>query len=352
MFEHDPDRGRAIIDVLNGNSAWRRPIWLMRQAGRYLPEYRKVREEAGSFLDLCFNPELACEVTLQPLRRFDLDAAILFADILLLPMALGQRLEFRKNEGPVLDSIRDAGDLWKLGNADYLKGLEPVFETVSRVKAELPGHVGLIGFCGAPWTVATYMIEGGTSPDRGFSRIAAHRGEQWFKGLIDRLTECSIEYLCRQIDAGAEIVQVFDTWAGDLPDGLCEEYCFEPIRRICHEVKARYPNVSVIGFARGVGPRQADFANKTEVDAVGLEWSYPVRLASEKLQPNVVVQGNVDPLVLMSSTEAIEQATLNVVTALDRQRHIMNLGHGIKPETPIENVEKMIAVVRGFDGRV
>ena len=352
MFDHDLATGKALLDVLKGDEAWRRPIWFMRQAGRYLPEYRKVRAQAGSFLDLCFDPELASEVTLQPLKRFDLDAAILFADILLLPKALGQNLEFRANEGPVLEAIRDQDGLKALSNKNFVDELKPVFETVDRVKAALPNHVALIGFCGAPWTVATYMIEGGTSVDRGFSRIAAHRDDEWLNVIIDRLVDCSIVYLCEQIKAGAEAVQIFDTWAGDLPDGLCERYCFEPINRIVDGVKSIYPDVPVIGFARGIGVRQLDFAMNSGVDAIGVEWSFPVERAARELIPQTVVQGNIDPLCLLAGSDVIRDNVLNVVSKLDKNRHIMNLGHGIKPETPPESIARVVECVREFDGRV
>ncbi len=325
---------------------------MMRQAGRYLPEYREVRNQAGSFLNLCYSPELATEVTLQPLRRFDLDAAILFADILLLPQALGQHLEFRQNEGPVLDPVRSKADLDRLQGKDCLDEVANVFATVRQLSTALPDHVALIGFCGAPWTVATYMVEGGTSAERARTRVAAHGGEGWFDDLIDLLVKTSIGYLCRQVEAGAEVLQVFDTWAGDLPDGLCDKYCFGPIARIVEAVKSAYPQVPVIGFARGIGSRQLEFARATGVDAVGLEWAYPVERAAGELQPHVVVQGNVDPLVLLSNEDAIERAVLNVVGGLDAGRHIMNLGHGIKPETPVEHVDKMIATVRDYDAGV
>ena len=313
MFDHGSQNGKALLDVLQGRKAWRRPIWFMRQAGRYLPEYRQVREQAGSFLNLCFDPKLACEVTIQPLRRFDLDAAILFADILLIPMALGQSLEFRENEGPVLEPIRSADDLRRITVRADMVRLESVFETVSRVSEALPGHVTLIGFCGAPWTVATYMIEGGTSRDRAAARIAAFNHAQWFESLMELLIEHSVEYLCRQVDAGAETVQIFDTWASDLPDDLREEYCFEPIRRITAGVKERHPGIPVIGFARGLGSCQAEFAEVTGVDAVGVESTFPMRNDGRALTSQTVVQGNIDPLVLMADREAIRRHVTSIL---------------------------------------
>jgi uroporphyrinogen decarboxylase len=352
MFDHGPGKRKALMGVLQGEDPWRRPIWFMRQAGRYLPEYRKVRGQAGSFLNLCFNPELACEVTLQPLRRFDLDAAILFADILLLPMGLGQKLEFRQNEGPVLEPIRSLADLRATLNGSNLSQLESVFETVSRVSGKLPAHVSLIGFCGAPWTVASYMVEGGTSSDRGYTRVAAFDDADWLNGVIEVLVEHSVDYLCRQIEAGAEAVQIFDTWASDLPDGLREKYCFEPIRQVTAAVKDRHPNVPVIGFARGLGACQLEFARVTGVDAIGVEATFPIASDSCGLTSQVVVQGNVDPLVLLAKEEGIRRQVLNVLENVDASRHIMNLGHGIRPETKPEHVGLVVDIVREFDSRV
>ena len=352
MFDHGSRKGKALLAVLQGDESWRRPIWFMRQAGRYLPEYREVRSQAGSFLDLCFNPELACEVTLQPLRRFDLDAAILFADILLLPMALGQKLEFRQNEGPVLEPIRSLTDLRETLNQARTGQLDSVFETVSRVAGELPDHVSLIGFCGAPWTVASYMVEGGTSGDRGLTRVAAFDDADWFNAIIEVLVEHSVDYLCGQIDAGAEAVQIFDTWASDLPDGLRERYCFEPVRQITTGVKNRYPDIPVIGFARGLAASQSRFAKTTGVDAIGIESTYPIMSEGSALASQIVVQGNVDPLVLLAGEAGIRRHVLNVLESVDRCRHIMNLGHGIKPETKPEHVGLVVDIVREFDSRV
>jgi uroporphyrinogen decarboxylase len=244
---------KALLEVLSRSRPWRRPVWFMRQAGRYLPEYQEVRRRAGSFLELCDAPELACEVTLQPLRRFDLDAAIVFADILLVPRALGSDLDFREGEGPVLSRIASERDVARLSRDGMTDRLAAVYETVRRVRAELASHVALIGFCGAPWTVASYMIEGGTSGDRGLARRAAYERQPWFDALIELLTETACDHLARQIEAGADVVQVFDSWAGDLDDGLRQRYSEAPIRRIVEGLAARGHETPVIGFARGVG---------------------------------------------------------------------------------------------------
>ena len=349
MFDHGTGTGKALLDVLNGKAPWRRPAWFMRQAGRYLPEYRKTREEAGSFLDLCYNPALSAEVTFQPLRRFDLDAAILFADILLVPQALGARLSFSAGEGPVLEPVRSMEDVRGLKLEGAADKLSPIYETVSRIIEGLPAHVALIGFCGAPWTVATYMVEGGGSPERLRTRIAAARGEAWFDALMDIIIEASCEYLARQVKAGAECVQIFDTWAGDLGDGLRERYVIEPVKRIIAGLRARGADVPVIGFARGLGAAQEEFIRETGVAAAGCEWPLPVAEMA-RLANIAAVQGNLDPAAVMAGGAFLRDGVKRLVEALPREKHIFNLGHGFKPETPIENVEEMVACLREFDG--
>lgn len=348
-FEHDSSTGKAILEVLNETSPWRRPIWLMRQAGRYLPEYRELRASAGSFLDLCYAPELAAEVTLQPLRRFDLDAAIIFADILLLPQALGCELAFKENEGPKLSPVRNLSDFNRLKDQGAVARLEPVYETVSRVKEALPAHVGLIGFCGAPWTVATYVVEGGTSADRKNTKLAAFAGADWFEALIGMLVETSIDYLSAQIEAGAEVVQVFDTWAGDLSDDLRDRYCFAPIAKIAAGVRSRHPGVPVIGFARGIGVGHLEFARQCGLDAVGVEWSVPLDWINSTLQEETVMQGNLDPLCLVAGGEGLAQGVQRICNTVRYDRHIMNLGHGIRQDTPPEHVAELVKHVRNAD---
>ena len=340
---------QALLSVLKGERPWRRPVWFMRQAGRYLEEYRRVRAQAGSFLDLCYSPELAAEVTLQPLRRFDVDAAILFADILLLPQAMGVDLAFEAGEGPRLAPVRDMAAVERLSDArPAAEALAPVYETVRILRRELPAHATLIGFCGAPWTVATYMVEGGSSPERLQTRMAAMRGEAWLDALMDKLVEASAAYLARQVAAGAQVVQIFDTWAGDLGDGLRERYVTGPIRRIVERMKAMGADVPVIGFARGIGAAQPAFARETGVAAVGCEASMPVGFMRDTLAPEVVVQGNLDPLAVIAGGTVLEEGVRRLLT-IPKERHIFNLGHGFRPETPVENVERMMALIRELD---
>jgi uroporphyrinogen decarboxylase len=343
---------KPLLDTLTGLSPSRRPVWLMRQAGRYLPEYREVRQTAGGFLNLCYTPELACEVTLQPLRRFDLDAAILFADILLIPQAMGCDLDFRENEGPVLRKIDSACDVAQLvsGIDDLNKTLSPVYDAVSTIKAELDDDKTLIGFCGAPWTVATYMIEGGTSVERAASRLAAFANEAWLNKLVDKLVVSSIEYLSCQVEAGAEVLQIFDTWSGDLSGELLERYCFTPIAAIRSELKKRYPHVPVIGFARGVGVSQTDFVAASNVDGVSIEWPVNTKWARDNLIEHCVVQGNLDPLSLIGGGDGMLNATRLILQDLPMDRHIFNLGHGIRKETPPEHVSELVSFIREFDG--
>ena len=343
---------KPLLDSLTGLSPSRRPVWLMRQAGRYLPEYRKVRQQAGGFLNLCYSPNLACEVTLQPLRRFDLDAAILFADILLIPQAMGCDLDFRENEGPVLGKIGSTADVAGLVSdiGELNKTLSPVYDAVSQIRANLETDKTLIGFCGAPWTVATYMIEGGTSVERASSRLAAFANEDWLNQLIEKLVVSSVEYLSCQVEAGAEVLQIFDTWSGDLSGELLGRYCFAPISAIRSELKKRYPHVPVIGFARGIGVSQTDFVAACGVDGVSIEWPVNTRWARSNLIDHCVVQGNLDPLSLIGGGEGMLNATRLILDDLPMERHIFNLGHGIRKETPPEHVGELVAFIREFDG--
>ncbi len=341
---------QALMEVLEGRQPWRRPVWFMRQAGRYLDEYRATRAEAGSFLDLCYNSELAAEVTLQPIRRFDVDAAILFADILLLPQVMGVGLRFEAGEGPKLEPVRSEQAALALRGAEAAEDLSAIYETVRLLRAELPAHVALIGFCGAPWTVATYMVEGGGSPERLRTRMAAMRNAPWLDIIIERLVEASAAYLAAQVAAGAQVVQIFDTWAGDLPDGLREKYVFAPVRRIIERLRELGADVPVIGFARGIGAAQPAFAQATGVAAVGCEASMPVDYMKDVLAREVVVQGNLDPLAVIAGGAVLEEGVQRLLR-LPKQRHIFNLGHGFRPETPVENVERMMALIRAEDER-
>ncbi len=318
----------------------------MRQAGRYLPEYRAVREQAGSFLDLCFNPIHATEVTLQPIRRFGFDAAILFSDILVVPHALGRKVWFVEGEGPRLEPLDSKGVDALPREIDHFR-LVPVYETVRRVKAALPDNVTLIGFCGAPWTVATYMIAGQGTTDQAPARLFAYREPDSFARLIDLLAAASADYLVRQLEMGAEVVQIFDTWAGVLPSDEFERWSIEPTRAIVERVRAHVPSAKIIGFPRGAGTNLMRYVERTGVDAVGLDWTVDLGFVREAVQSRVPVQGNLDPLVLRAGGPALDRAVDRIVTLLAGKPFIFNLGHGILPDTPIAHVEQMLARVRG-----
>jgi uroporphyrinogen decarboxylase len=322
------------------------PLWLMRQAGRYLPEYRAIREKTDSFLDLCFNPKLACEVTLQPIRRFGFDAAILFSDILVIPHALGQHVSFESGEGPRLDALKEPSSFGRLRpEIDHSK-LAPVYETIERVKAELPAAVALLGFCGAPWTVATYMIAGCGTVDQAPARLFAYRHPEAFTKLIDLLIEASAGYLARQFAAGVNAVQIFDTWAGVLPADEFRKWCIEPVARIVASVRECIPAARIIGFPRGAGTELPRYLEAVPVDAVGLDWMTELSFARDQVQPLRTIQGNLDPLVLLAGGTALDRAIDAILEAFGQGPFIFNLGHGILPETPIPHVERLIARVR------
>ena len=337
---------KPLLRVLDGAREAIPPVWMMRQAGRYLPEYRAVREKAGGFLDLCFNPELAAEVTLQPVRRFGFDAAILFSDILVIPLALGRKVEFQVGEGPKLEPLADAAALADLRESIDGKVLAPVYETVARVKSALDSKTTLIGFCGAPWTVATYMVAGEATPDQAPARLFAYRDPQSFGRLIDRLVQGSIEYLVGQLKAGAECVQIFDTWAGVLGPEQFERWCIQPTQKIVEGVRRQVPGAKIIGFPRGVGAMALAYADMTGIDGIGIDWTYEREIARDMLQPRVAVQGNVDPLALLAGGSALEREVDDVMATLSGGRHIFNLGHGILPQTPIAHVDQMLKRVR------
>src|SRR6476646_4732500 len=305
MLRRQSSQGR-LISALSGEAADPPPIWLMRQAGRYLPEYREVRAKAGSFLDLCLNSELAAEVTLQPLRRFDLDAGIVFSDILMVPYALGQRVEFIEGEGPKLEPIRVAKDLARLNRAMAETQFTPVYETLARVVAELPAGVPVIGFCGAPWTVATYMVEGGGTKDQAEARLWAYRDPHSFQHLIDLLIETSVEYLLGQVKAGARILQIFDSWAGSLPEDEFARWCSCPTRAIVTGVKAKAPDVPIIGFPRGAGAQAESYARGTVIDAISCDTTMPLSFIRDALQSRRPVQGNLGPLLLLAGGGHLE----------------------------------------------
>ena len=338
---------KPILDVLNGQQLRPPPIWLMRQAGRYLPEYRAIREKAGGFLDLVFNPELAAEVTLQPVRRFGFDAAILFSDILVVPHALGQTVSFTAGEGPVLEPVRDRINFEQLRSEVDHDLLAPIYETVRVVKKELPAKVALLGFCGAPWTVASYMIAGRGTPDQALARLFAYGDAAAFDVLMDVLVEASVSYLVRQLQAGADAVQIFDTWAGVLPPEQFARWCIAPTKQIVTFVRTLVPSARIIGFPRGAGSQLPSYAAETGVDAVGLDWMVDRAFARERVQSKLPVQGNLDPLVLLAGGRALDQSVDAVLETFSGGPFIFNLGHGILPETPIAHVEQMLKRVRG-----
>jgi uroporphyrinogen decarboxylase len=337
---------KSLLRTLAGEQSAVPPIWLMRQAGRYLPEYRAIREKTNSFLDLCFNPKLAAEVTLQPIRRFGFDGAILFSDILVVPHALGQHVTFEAGEGPRLDALKDPAALIRLRTEIDHSKLAPVYETIARVKPELPPLVALLGFCGAPWTVATYMIAGCGTVDQAPARLFAYRHPEVFAELVDLLIEASASYLVRQFVAGVDAVQIFDTWAGVLPAGEFRKWCIEPTARIVASVREQFPAARIIGFPRGAGTELQRYLDAVPVDAVGLDWMMELNFARDYIQPLRTIQGNLDPLVLLAGGSALDYATDAILEAFGRHPFIFNLGHGILPDTPIAHVERLIARVR------
>lgn len=339
---------KPLLDVLVNKMPSRRPVWIMRQAGRYLPEYKRVRETAGSFLKLCYNPELACEVTLQPLRRFDLDAAILFSDILVVPHAMGLSLDFKEGEGPVLQTVSNLAEVERLAFQGSFEQFDRVWETVSLVRSSLGPHLSLIGFCGAPWTVASYMIEGGSS-DRKRALAISEENPIWFQVLLDRVVETSIFYLLGQVKAGAEALQIFDSWAGDLRADLLDRLVSSPIRRIVDGVRHVYPDFPIIVFARGVATSHGLIAKATAANAVGVEEDVSLRDVLAQLTPEVAVQGNLSPQLLLGSEDSLLAGIRSVLDGVPMSRHIFNLGHGITPPTNPLMVEKLVAAVRRYD---
>ncbi|HVY52616.1 MAG TPA: uroporphyrinogen decarboxylase [Devosia sp.] len=337
---------KPVLEVVRGRRRARPPIWIMRQAGRYLPEYRQVRGQVESFLELCYTPALAAEVTLQPLRRFELDAAILFSDILVIPDALGQAVGFEAGEGPKLAPLSEEG-LGRLKPEQVLTRLAPVIETVGRVRAELAPDRTLIGFCGSPWTVATYMIAGHGSADQAEARLFALRHPKAFGRLLDILVEASIRYLVAQFRAGADVVQLFESWAMNLDEAAFRLQVIEPNRRIVAGVRAEIPGAPFIGFPRGAAGMIAEYASATGVDALGLDYSMPAGFADAALPRSLPVQGNLDPLRLAAGGAQLEARAEAIIAGFANRPHIFNLGHGIVPETPIANVERLIRIVKG-----
>ena len=339
---------KPILRALAGETLPTPPVWLMRQAGRYLPEYKATRAQAGDFLSLCYTSELAAEVTLQPIRRYDFDAAILFADILLVPQALGADLWFVTGEGPRLSTITDAAGVAALRPADAVaERLEPVFQTLRLVRPALPAQTTLIGFAGAPWTVATYMIAGRGTPDQGPAHAMRRDAPEAFDALIDRITDATIAYLSAQIAAGAEVVKLFDSWAGSLQGEAFRRYSLTPITRIITALKARHPQVSVIAFPRGAAAAYEGFATASGADCVALDQSVDPEWAAAHVQRDSCVQGNLDPRHMVSGGPELVQATRRICAAFAGGAHIFNLGHGITPDADPDNVHRMLEAIRG-----
>ena len=336
-----------FTDTLTGTAQTIPPIWLMRQAGRYLPEYREVRTKADGFLNLCYTPELAAEVTMQPIRRYDFDAAILFSDILVVPHALGQSVWFVEGEGPRLEPITDSGGLSVLDPAATTDRFQTVYETVDRVRTQLSSDKALIGFCGAPWTVATYMVAGRGTPDQAPARLWAYNDESAFTELIKILTDVSIDYLSGQIEAGVNTVQIFDSWAGSLPDDQLNLWVVQPTQKIVSALKSRYPHIPIIGFPRAVGSNAPDYVHATGVDAIGCDTSMPLAfMAGELAATGAAVQGNLDPLLLVAGGPELEHRVQAILSTMRGVPFVFNLGHGIVPATPPENVARMLEIIR------
>lgn len=330
--------------MLNGETVYPPPIWMMRQAGRYLPEYREVRKKAGGFLDLCYSPELATEVTMQPIRRFGFDAAILFSDILVVPHALGRRLTFSEGQGPLLDPILPE-EIAGLSPEKFHVNLRPVYEAVQKIRETLAPEKALLGFCGAPWTVATYMIAGHGTPDQAPARLFAYRNPEAFDALLALLADVSAEYLLAQLDAGADAVQIFDSWSGVLDEDMFVRACMRPVKRMVDKVRVARPEARIIGFPKGAGTLYDIYRSDTGVTALGLDWTVPISQA-QRLQASGPVQGNLDPMRLVAGGKALDEGVDRVLERLGQGPLIFNLGHGITPEAPIAHVERMIERVR------
>jgi len=339
-----PDSNKLLLTALNGGKTERKPIWLMRQAGRYLPEYRALREAKGGFLDLVYDPDAAAEITLQPIRRFGFDGAILFSDILIVPHAMGQDLRFEAGEGPRLSPPLIDSDLAALSAVP--SRLEPIFETVEKVKQALPPQTTFLGFAGSPWTVATYMVAGQGSRDQSETRRLAYRDPAAFGAIIAALVEQTIDYLSRQVKAGVDAVQLFDSWSGSLSPDQFERWVIAPTAAIVAALKRRHPEVPVIGFPKGAGGKLPAYARETGVDAIGLDETVDPHWAAAALPRDLPVQGNLDPLALIAGGEMLEKAVARIISAFEERPHIFNLGHGILPDTPLSHVEQLLKLVR------
>ncbi|MEM7441996.1 MAG: uroporphyrinogen decarboxylase [Pseudomonadota bacterium] len=341
----------VFLATLSGEPTETTPIWLMRQAGRYLPEYRAVRKRAGDFLGLCYTPDLATEVTLQPIRRFGFDAAILFSDILVVPDGLGQRVGFRTGEGPVLEALRNEAAIDALSFGRLVGHLAPVYRAARQIRAELPTDTALIGFAGSPWTVATYMVEGGSSKDFAKVKTFAFSEPVVFAKLIDLLERSTVAHLEAQIAAGVQAVQLFDSWAGVLPPNALRHWVIDPTARIVERLRSRYSDVPIIGFPRQAGLHYQAYVDQTGVDAVGLDTTVPSEWAVEELGGKVALQGNLDPALLMAGGQALLDAATETWLGFRDSQHIFNLGHGVLQHTPPDNVAKLVDHLRSLDAK-
>lgn len=340
---------KLFLQALAGEKTQRIPFWFMRQAGRYLPEYRELRAQKGGFLAMAMDPASACEITMQPIRRFGMDAAIIFSDILVIPMALGMDLQFEAGEGPKLDALKNSADVARLNYSNFKK-LDAVYEALRKTREALQtegfDETALIGFAGAPWTVATYMIEGGSSKEFLKTKLMAYRDPEGFSALIELLTESTAQYLINQINAGAEAVQIFDSWAGALDSEGFKRWCLKPVQEIVKLIRAVHPHTPIIGFPKGAGYNYLTYAQNAGVTALGLDQHVPTDWAARALQPIMPVQGNLDPLCLMAGGDALIMQVEKILADLSKGAFVFNLGHGINKDTPIVHVETLVNMVR------
>ncbi len=342
---------RLLTRVLRGERTPGPPVWLMRQAGRYLPEYRASRARAGSFLDLCYSPDFATEVTLQPIRRYGFDASIIFSDILVVPQAMGRKLWFEEGEGPKLDPMEGPADVARLSSAGLEDRLQPVYEAIRRTRAALPESTDLIGFCGAPFTLACYMIEGGGSRDWFKVKQWAYGHPESFRRLIEALVDACAAHLARQVEAGCDVVQIFDSWAGVLPEEQLFHWSVQPTQAIARKLRERHPGTPVIVFPRGVGPAAMMYRRLPEFAAISIDTGIGAHWAAQELQPHLCVQGNLDPAMLVVGGEAMAHETKRILGKLSGGRHVFNLGHGVVPQTPPDNVARLVDIVRDWSSR-
>jgi len=339
---------KLLLETLKGNPGDRVPFWFMRQAGRFLPEYREVRASTNSFMEFCYSPDKAAEVTLQPIRRFGMDGAILFADILVVPDGLGQKVWFEKGHGPKLDPVNDDTTFAGLSMDAFHDKVGNVYETVRRLKAALPADVTLLGFAGASWTVATYMIAGQGSKDHAAARQLGYGNPELFGKILDMLVDATSEYLIAQIDAGADAVQIFDSWSAAIPETMFEKWIIEPTKEIVSRIRAKHAETPIIGFPRLAGAALPRFVDAVGVDCVGLDTGVPLDWAAKEIQSKVCVQGNMDPHLVVSGGDLMVAEANRILEQLKGGAHIFNLGHGFVPETPPENVAKLSETIKAF----